>query len=194
MFLLHKKDLEDLFSSSYFYQNQLIYAIDPVTQTYQTDQKFSNFIEYAKFIKQAFQNNQSIVVKGLENFNLKIKNFSLQFGADVDAHLYLTQSSSASSFDFHADDKEVQIVMVYGSKEFTLIESGVQKKYLLHEGHTLRIPKGVLHRAKSVGPSALISFGFLEDEHYYVPGGLQSSDFLTSSEDSESHCTIDPKI
>ncbi|MFN8847101.1 MAG: JmjC domain-containing protein [Bdellovibrionales bacterium] len=184
MSLLSYREIELIFQSSYFYQNQLIYVVDPKTRTYQTDINYQNFIEYADHIRQSFHLGCTIILKGLEGFHPLVAQKALSYGPNVDAHLYLTKSAGSISFDFHEDDRDVYIHMIKGTKVFEIKNQnrnqnqGLIEKQILKEGQELYIPKGVLHRAQSLGMSIMISFG-REALHYFaLPGGLQVSDFV----------------
>ena len=178
MSILSFREIELLFQSSYFYNNQLIYAIDPITRSYQTDINYSNFIQYAQKIREAFLNGQTIILKGLEGFHPMVAQKAISYGPNVDAHMYLTNSAGSISFDFHEDERDVHIYMAKGSKLFELKTNSGIEKYTLQEGQELYIPKGVFHRAQSLSPTIMISFGKEAQPHFMVPGGISASDFV----------------
>jgi hypothetical protein len=178
MSLLSFREIELIFQSSYFYNKQLIFAIDPMTRTYQTDINYKNFIDYAEKIRKCYNGGQTIILKGLESFHPLVAQKALSYGPNVDAHLYLTKSAGAVSFDFHEDDRDVYIHMIKGSKKFEVKTQASIEKHILKEGHELFIPKGVLHRGQSLGLTIMISFGRETCHQFAVPGGILASDFV----------------
>jgi hypothetical protein len=178
MSLLSFREIELIFQSSYFYENQLVFAIDPISRTYQTDINYRNFVEYAAKVRQAYHNEQTIILKGLERFHPLVAQKALSYGPNVDAHLYITKSSGSLSFDFHEDDRDVYIHMIKGSKIFEFKTQAGIEKHMLKERQELYIPKGVLHRGQSLGMTIMISFGRETCHQFAVPGGIQASDFV----------------
>jgi mannose-6-phosphate isomerase-like protein (cupin superfamily) len=183
MHLINENDLEEIFSSSWLYGNNSFYVIDKITKTHRTDIQFSSHLEYSKYIKNSYDSGNTIIVKNLESFHPKIRAAALKYGMLVDVHMYLVPPKGTDSFDYHKDDCDVTIVMVYGSKRFYIKESGEEKVFNLNEGDSLFIKKEFEHRALPTGPSCLLSFGIKEVWNYYVPGGLEKSNFQTSAKD-----------
>jgi hypothetical protein len=178
--ILTRKEVADLFSTSYFYENQLIYAIDPRTRTYQVDKNFSNLIDYAKFIRESYLSGLTIILKGLEVYSPQVALAAAKIGAGVNAHMYLTRSADSVSFDFHEDDRDVLIHMLYGEKVFELKRSDGVEKVIVDSEKPLFIPKGCFHRAQALGETGMISFGRENLAEYPIAGGLDVVDLGTN--------------
>lgn len=177
MHLLHPSDLESIFSSYFLLNQNSFYVIDPKTKTYQTDMRFTSLVEYANYIKRRYIDGRTIIVKNLENYNEAIKIQSLKYGIEVDVHMYLVPPNGGDSFDFHTDERDVNVFMVYGEKVFEIKRNNEVLKYHIKAGESLFIKKGEEHRASSpAGASCLLSFGTLLREDYFVPGGLDQRD------------------
>lgn len=183
MRLLSKIEIEDIFSSNFFYESGSVYIIDQKTKTYQTDKHYANLLEYANSVRQAFLTGHTIIVKQLENYNSVIQKKCAELGGDVDVHMYLVPSHGTSSFDYHVDDRDVWVHMVYGEKEFHLREKGLEKKSLLRAGDFLFIAKDIEHKAIPRGASCLLSFGVASKPvSYKIPVGITAADLETSLE------------
>ncbi len=167
---LFREDLIDnIFCSSLLFERKSFFIIED--QSYDADLTFNSFVEEARTLRKSFENGKSIIVKNLENFDLLISEKAFQLGRHTDVHLYLTPNKDAKSFPFHCDDRDVLVHLLFGKKRFEIKKEG---KILVHDlgaGDELLIPKGVEHRAISLGPSGLLSFGFVKE--YYIPGAIE---------------------
>ena len=124
-----------------------------------------------KEVVTAFEESKSIIVKHLEHWNSAIQDKGKALGSSPDVHLYLSPVSG-TSFDWHADDRDVFILMQKGEKLFEVEEPDFSiSRYFLTEGSELFIPYGARHRAI---PSDVISwhlsFGFWPDNLTVVDG------------------------
>lgn len=181
MSLLSKKDIEDIFSSSFFYENECLYIIDKETKTYQTDKAYKNFLEYAGAVRRAFLSGHTIIVKNLEKYNSAIQKKCFELGENVDVHMYLVPPEGTSSFDYHVDDRDVWVHMVYGKKEFHIREPNNEKVTHLSPGDFLFISKGTEHKAVPHGASCLLSFGIAPKPlTYKIPSGITVGDLETN--------------
>ncbi len=179
--LLSKAEIADIFSSSYFYENKCIYIIDKITKTYQTDKNYNSLLDYADSIRQAYLTGHTIIVKNLEKFNSDIVKKCAELGVDVDVHMYLVPQNGASSFEYHFDDRDVWVYMVYGEKEFYVRQLSGEKATYLKMGESLFIPKGDEHKAIPHGASCLLSFGISSGVvDYKIPVGINMLDLETS--------------
>jgi len=87
-------------------------------------------------------------------------------------HLYLVPENGESSFNYHSDDRDVLVHLVYGRKQFFIKDSkGEERSVLLEAEDELSIPKGTLHKAIPRGASCLLSFG-IESSHGSNQAGL----------------------
>jgi mannose-6-phosphate isomerase-like protein (cupin superfamily) len=174
--LFSDKLFNDIFSNSQLYEKDSFYYIDPLTLSYdQSKLTTKTFVEKAALIKEMYNLGSTIIVKNLESFNPTIVNKCNELGDVINLHMYLCKDDGSVSFDFHSDDSDVLIHLLYGSKKFELKEEGVIKSITLSAGDEIFIKKGTSHRAISLSASCLLSFGFSESS-FYVPGGLNFLD------------------
>lgn len=141
-------------------------------------QDFSTTLSEQKNIETAFNTSQTIIIKELENWNASVQEKGRIFGSSPNVHLYLSPSFG-TSFDWHADDRDVFILMQKGEKLFEVEEPDFSvSRYLLQEGSELFIPYGARHRAiTSDTVSWHLSFGIW-------PQGLTINDgYLTCEAD-----------
>jgi|GEM_PF-3460042 len=176
MSLLNLQEMSQIFQDWRLYDKKSFHVIEPGTLTYDVDRPRLTHAKEAKFIRDSFLDGKTIIIKNLESFNEKIREKSASLGHDVDVHMYLTKDNTSLSFPFHQDDKDVRIVMLYGSKKFILKQKDQLIEYVLKAGDELPIPKGVEHRAVSLGASCHLSFGFEPFLKMSVPQGLVESD------------------
>jgi mannose-6-phosphate isomerase-like protein (cupin superfamily) len=177
--LLSKNDIEDIFKDAKLYENKSFFVIDSITKEYDTNISFDSLSEYSKRIRESFKRGCTIIVKNLEMYNQEIRSHCAKIGKNVDVHMYLVPPNGKQSFNFHQDDREVKVHIVYGSKTFILKNNDKEKSYLLESGQFLDIPKGTIHKAIPNGSSCLLSFGFEKEVSYQVPFGITKED-LTS--------------
>jgi ribosomal protein L16 Arg81 hydroxylase len=176
MHLLNKKEIEEIFNDGYLYECNSFFHIDKIRKECDSNLKFDNYLDYASSIRNKFLSGHTIIVINLENFNQAIREISAKLGRDVDVHMYLVPENGGDAFDFHVDDRDVYIHMIYGNKKFLLKEDNTIKEYNLSEGSELFIKKGVEHKAIPQGPSCLLSFGVNTREYYSVWGGITGND------------------
>ncbi|WP_127714889.1 hypothetical protein [Halobacteriovorax sp. HLS] len=176
--LLSSDDIEKIFKSSHLFSLNSFYTIDPTTRTYDANIKFESYIEYSTFIRKSFLAGETIIVKNLENFTPKIRMRCSELSSNVDVHMYLVPPEGRSSFQYHIDDRDVEIEMIYGEKDFFIKENEREKVVTLKKSDRLTIPKGTFHKAVPKGPSCLLSFGILEPINYDIPGGITQEDLF----------------
>jgi mannose-6-phosphate isomerase-like protein (cupin superfamily) len=178
--LLRPEEIEVIFSDGWFYENASFYILDRTTQSYDVLRKERSFLDEARALSRAFRAGDSIIVKNLEGFNQEIRMKCAALGPRVDVHLYLVPPGGDASFDFHRDDRDVWVHLVYGRKRFITRSSDIEQCWDLSAGDELYIPMGVLHRAVPMGPSALMSFGVPREATFSIPGGITLADLGTS--------------
>lgn len=176
MHLLSEADIELVFSAGALYERHSFFVLNSKTQAYDIDNHDYSFLETAALVRREFLAGQTIIVKNLEGFTLSLRTAAASLGANVDVHMYLVPPTGGASFPFHVDDRDVHLVMVYGTKEFIVRNPEGERVYLLNEGERLFIPKGVEHRAKTLGASCLLSFGVKADDNYAIYGGITAAD------------------
>lgn len=176
--LLNPVEVEKIFSSGHLYETQSFFVIDPKTRHYRIDTTNESFIEKSQRIRSSFLDGSTIIVKNLETYSSKLKEFSLQFSPMTTIHMYLTPHCGGTSFDYHTDNTDVFVHVNWGEKVFELKnEGGDVETYSLNAGEGIHIPKGTLHRASAKGHSCLLSFGYVEISDYAVPPAIMSKDF-----------------
>ncbi len=104
--------------------------------------------------------SQTIIIKELEFWNKKVSTLASQFSSSTNVHLYYSPPF-ATAFDWHADDRDVYIVLQKGEKLFEVEEPDQSiSRYLLTEGSELFIPYGAKHRAHTTDVLSIhLSFG-----------------------------------
>lgn len=179
--LLSLEELAQIFSTGYLYELKSFFIIEKDTLTYDVNRKRESFLQEAKTVREAYLSGHTIIVKNLEMYNEAIRLHAAKLGRNTNVHMYLVPNNGRDSFDFHSDDRHVEVVMVYGSKKF-FIKDGTKeiKEYTLHSGESLKIALGLEHRAQPLGASCLLSFGNEEETSYDVAGGIQRDDLKFS--------------
>lgn len=152
----------DLFLSNSFY------VIDQVTKEYNENNRPSDFKSHLEILQKASSEGRTIVVKNMENFNQKIKEAAEQLGSGTDVHLYIvTNKEAGDSFNWHVDDREVWVKMLYGEKLFAIKSQANETSFIdftkLKNNQCLYIGSKE-HKATPVGVSAMLSFGLPNQE------------------------------
>ena len=178
MNLLTSSEISSIFNDSYLYEKNSFHVLEKADYTYNEARPRESFIKEALFLKNSFKAGHTLIVKNLENFNESIRLKAAKLGRVVDVHMYLVPHGGLDSFDFHTDDKDVYIHMVYGKKKFILKEIDGEKEYLLSDGDELFIKKGVVHKALPLSGSCLLSFGVDTSVSYQIPGGIEEKDLI----------------
>lgn len=173
---LSKQDISDIFNDGELLEKESFFVIDKKTKEYNTVKKFQTYLETASEIRKFYLDGHTIIVKNLENYNEKIRKACASLGREVDVHMYLVPDNGNDSFDFHIDDREVYVNMVYGEKEFIFRNDNFNESHYLCEGDALNIPLGTYHKAIPKGKSCLLSFGINPREYYKIYGGIKFSD------------------
>lgn len=158
--LLTDEELENIFHSYALHEKNSFFIIDKETKEYQTNRHRESFVDDAQFIKEQYESGHTIVVKNMEYFNASIQEAAEELGPGTDVHLYLTPTDG-DSFGYHVDDRNVWVRVLKGIKIFALKFTGMTSLIKLHEGNTLYIPMDLYHKADTIGPSVLLSFGVL---------------------------------
>jgi ribosomal protein L16 Arg81 hydroxylase len=174
--LLNIQEISEIFNDGDLLEKESFYIIDKKTKEYNTLKKFQTYIETANEVRNSFISGHTIIVKNLENYNENIRLACASLGRDVDVHMYLVPENGKDSFDFHKDDREVYVHMIYGEKEFILKKDGLNISHYLSKGDTLNIPFETVHKAIPKGKSCLLSFGINPKEYYKIYGGIKVSD------------------
>jgi mannose-6-phosphate isomerase-like protein (cupin superfamily) len=158
--LLSKEEIEGLFFNTELFLKKSFHFIDNESLTYDENRERGSIPEEAQFIKLKLREGHTIIIKNLESLSPTILSKCESLGENVDLHLYLVPENGNSSFDFHADDRDVLVHLVYGEKKFFIKDAeGIEKEILLEAEDELSIPKGTLHKAIPKGASCLLSFG-----------------------------------
>lgn len=173
MSFLSLEEINEILSSSYLFDLKSFYIIDRNTRQYETDRDVYTYISEAETVKQAFKNGHTIVVKNLEHFSTKIFDKCLQYGRGTDAHLYLTPKCGGVSFDYHKDDRDVLLLMLYGEKIMWIKEKAGEQKVCLGPGEELFIAKNHMHRAECNQFTAMLSLGVTNTFDYVIPNVLK---------------------
>jgi len=173
---LSKMEISDIFNDSDLLERNSFFIIDKNTKEYNTIPEKITYIETAIGIREAYLTGHTIIVKNLEKYNEKIRKACAVLGRDVDVHMYLVPPNGKDSFDFHVDDRDVYVQMVYGEKEFIFKKNDIKESHYLNEGDILHIPFGTIHKAIPRSKSCLLSFGINPKYYYNVFGGIKVSD------------------
>jgi len=142
---------DEILSLSRYTNNQIIY-IDKEGRDY----KVKDEITYGAWIK-TYKDIPHIKVEGLEDksFHSKIlKDFKLEHKVN-NVHLFYNQYGGFS-FAEHADDTNVLLYIVKGSKKVYIDEYPV----LIKEEQAVFIPKGLKHKVNSLPNTWALSIGF----------------------------------
>lgn len=175
--LLSPKDIETIFSSGYLYEKASFFIIDRSTKTYRTDFHGESFQQRATALKEAYLSGHTIIVKNLEDFNSKIFAKVLELGRGTDVHMYLTPRDGGISFDFHVDDCDVLLKVIFGEKIFEIkSHNEIVTRHILGIGDEFFLKGGTVHRAIASGVSCLLSFGSGKILDYKIPGSIDLKD------------------
>jgi len=142
---------DEIMSFSRYENNQIIY-IDKEGKDYKVKEE----ITYGTWIK-TYKDISHIKVEGLEDksFHLKIlKDFKLNHKVNS-VHLFYNQYGGFS-FPEHADDTNVLLYVVKGSKKVYVDNHPI----MLKEEQMIFIPKGVKHKVDSSENTWALSIGF----------------------------------
>jgi mannose-6-phosphate isomerase-like protein (cupin superfamily) len=142
---------DEILSFTRYENNQIIY-IDKEGKDY----KVKDEITYSNWIK-TYKDIPHIKVEGLEDksFHLKIlKDFNLDHKVN-NVHLFYNQYGGFS-FPEHADDTNVLLYIVKGSKKVYSDNHPI----LVKQEQAISIPKGVKHRVDSSPDTWALSIGY----------------------------------
>lgn len=155
--LLTLKEINQVFNCSILLNDYKLYVVE--NQEVQVFDHADNHLDEIKRIKDAYHEGKTIVAKGLENWNEKVRGFIQWLNMPgIDVHLYASPKNG-TSYDWHTDDRHVVVRMLFGKKKFFIKEDGKSKEYHLSKGECLFIPRGTQHKAITDGPSYHLSFG-----------------------------------
>jgi hypothetical protein len=133
---------------------------------YENYDRSNNHISEMKRISGALATGHTVIVKGLEMWGGAITKACDFLGNQTTAHMYISPPSG-TGFNFHVDDTNVCVAMLYGNKTFDFENLPSRT---LSPGNIVFIPQDLSHRAKSLNWSCHISFGFpskyLKDSSY----------------------------
>lgn len=153
--------IKEIFFDYELHSLNSFFVIDSIKKEYQTNLKFENILDKMIYIKKAWEEGKTIVIKNLEKFI----DLTDEFGENIDIHAYIVPPSSANgdSFDWHTDDRTVWVKMLWGQKLFALRyfanETRMDNFIKLNKDQKIIINKGQYHRAIPMGPSCLLSVG-----------------------------------
>lgn len=161
---LSLKEIESLFKDGFLLEQESFYVIDKDTGEYDTLHYESCAEDEANGIRNAFLKGNTVIIKRLESYNDKLKEACnlFDYAEHVNLHCYIAPEGGRS-FDWHVDDREVQVRVLYGDKIMLVKEEGQEKSFHLQPGDWLNIPKGVEHKAINVTPTIMFSFGIVRD-------------------------------
>lgn len=133
---------------------------------YENYDRSNDHISEIKRITEALSTGHTVIVKGLEMWGGPITDACNILGNQVTAHMYVSPPNG-TGFNFHKDDTDVYVAMLYGTKLFDFQD---QPSTSLNPSDIIYIPKELAHRAKSVSWSCHISFGvpkeYIKDTTY----------------------------
>ncbi len=175
--LITPKEISEIFSSGWLYDQNSFYFIDRSTKNYDEARDKTNFIKESKLLYEKYQTGHTLIIKNLESCNEVIKQRAKNLGDNTDVHMYLVPPNGKDSFNFHQDDRDVIVHLVSGQKTFYLKDGDHEKEYKLKPGDELFIKKETWHKAVPDGPSCLLSFGSCEFANYLVPTQFKAKDF-----------------
>lgn len=138
---------------------------------YENFDRSNTHLDEISRITQALEAGKTIIVKDLEMWGGAITDTCRSMGQLVTAHMYLSPPNG-TAFDFHVDDTDVVVCMLYGAKSFEFKNRPMKR--LVPSGTSIYIPQGVEHRAKQGnGWSCHISFGIprkmIKDSYHSYP-------------------------
>jgi hypothetical protein len=162
---LTREDLKTILGQAHWYLSGLVFAIG--NGSYDLDVVNQPAIEYQSQMLDAYAAGQTLVIRGLENYNEAIANYARSLGHGVDVHCFLVPEKGGTAFGMHTDERDVVIHRVYGDKDYEIIRDGVTLTYHMSYDQGLLIKCGEQHRAVLKGPSAILSFGI--PENYELP-------------------------
>jgi len=170
--LMTKIEIAELFSDSRLYELKSFQIIKKETLNYDINRDRGGFLEEACNLRKAFLSGHTIIVNNLEITHKQLREKAAKLGREVNIHLYLVPQNGSTSFPFHKDDRDVLVHLLYGTKDFEIIEQIEPVQHTLKSGDELFIKRGVQHRAIVRGGSALLSFGMVPENHYEVYGSI----------------------
>ncbi|MBX3040728.1 MAG: hypothetical protein KF789_08500 [Bdellovibrionaceae bacterium] len=158
---LQLQEIPLILNTEYLYDNHSLFLIEPDGQ-YEDSRRhgLGSVPEQIEQIAIAYRDGYSVIVKDLENWSTRLQSACAQLGPNVNVHLYLS-GPVASSLDWHADDRDVQIVMIHGEKVFLVENANAEMlRFELKAGDTPPHPVW--------GPTQSLNFG------HWVHLGLES--------------------
>lgn len=168
-YLLSPQELVEIFSSGTLFEAGSFFIIDPETNTYNEYRKTGPMEEESKLLFQKYSEGATLIVRNLEHFNEPIRSYCAKLGRFVDVHMYLVPPNGNAAFEYHKDDCDVIVHLVYGKKTFYIKDSeGNETEHVLHAGDELFIKQNTYHKAKPHSASCLLSFGHYPHEDYKV--------------------------
>jgi mannose-6-phosphate isomerase-like protein (cupin superfamily) len=154
-------EIQEILSSEYLHDQGSFYIVEK-DGTYRDQEKFlfGTGAFKMKEIESAYLNGHTILVKNLENWNIKIQKKCLELGSSTNVHMYISPKGG-SAFDWHSDDRDVYIFLQIGRKNFEVKDAnGSCQSFQLKLGAGLFIPYGVFHRGQAQeSHSVHLSFG-----------------------------------
>jgi hypothetical protein len=172
------EEIEEVFANSDMFEKSSFNVIGKDGE-YDYHEQLITMASEASRIRRAFKSGSSIRVENMEDWNMSIATRANELKYGTNVHMYLAPPvKDATGFNWHTDDRDVYIHMIYGQKIFEVKEHGDTATYKLMPGDLLFLPKEFEHRATPVGPSCQLSFGLPQGGSYYIPEGIVNTDLL----------------
>lgn len=159
--IICEDDITSMLSNEFLLEQRAHYIVT-FENTYDDSKTFQHAFapDRVKLLESSYLSGQTIVIKEVENWNHAIQRKCQTLEGTPNVHLYLCPSNG-TSFGWHADDRDVYILMQKGEKLFEIEEPDLSvSRYVLTEGSELFIPYGAKHRAIASNKASIhLSFG-----------------------------------
>lgn len=176
--LLNINEIEEVFANSDMFEKNSFNVITESGEYDFTEQLITMKLEASR-VRQAFKSGCSVRVENMEDWNMSIATRANELKYGTDVHMYLCPPvENPTGFNWHTDDRDVYIHMIYGTKVFEVKEYDNTATYKLMPGDLLFLPSKFEHRAIGSGASCQLSFGLPENDSYYIPEGIVTDDLF----------------
>lgn len=155
-----KEQIIRILTDEYLFERDSFFYVDEERRQYQTNLNTKDvLIDHARLLYQKYKEGCTLVVKNLEDRDSYFRSLCRSLpGKNKDIHMYLSPPNG-SAFDYHTDDKNVKVIHLYGKKMFY-----VNDELIFLNGSSkdkvVDIPKGVKHKARTIGASGILSYGY----------------------------------
>lgn len=161
--LISEDDIKEILCNQFLHDIHAHFIIEKEGEY--NDARLFNYgmaVDKIKILDDAYTKGRTILVKDLEHWSEAVMKMAQKIPSSIstNAHLYLSPKKG-SGFGWHQDDRDVYVMMQFGSKKFEIKNKyGDVLTYILKAGDVLYIPYGHRHRAMvQDNSSAHISFG-----------------------------------